>query len=80
LYKYLLLVASNLESCGSALSRDVSAAARTASTFPATEFLGESRIALRRVLAEEDGILSQIERADLQAALRQIDVALDERR
>jgi hypothetical protein len=47
---------------------------------PATEFLGESRIALRRVLAEENGILSPIERADRQDVLRQLDAALDGRR
>ena len=44
---------------------------------PATEFLGKSRLALRRVRAEENGILSRIERADLQDVLRQLDAVLD---
>jgi hypothetical protein len=66
LYEYLLLLALRLESRGAeVLSKSVSAAARTANTFPATEFLGESRIALRRVLAEENGMLSQVELVDL---------------
>jgi hypothetical protein len=81
LYEYLVLLESQLRSRGSdALSKNVAAAARTASTIPATEFLGESRIALRRVLAEENGILSQIERADLQDVLSQLDATLDGRR
>jgi hypothetical protein len=66
LYGYLLLLDSQLKDRGAgALSKHVAMAARTASAFPATEFFGESRIALRHVLAEENGILSQIERADL---------------
>jgi hypothetical protein len=81
LYEYLVLLESQLRSrCSDALSKNVAAAARTASTIPATEFLGESRIALRRVLAEENGILSQIERADLQDVLSQLDATLDGRR
>ncbi|HEV2330235.1 MAG TPA: hypothetical protein VGY56_15745, partial [Verrucomicrobiae bacterium] len=44
-----------------------------------TEFLGESRIALRRVLAEQDGILTVQELADLSDVLRQLDESLDRR-
>jgi hypothetical protein len=55
-----------LKDCGAEeLSKEVARAARTASSFPATEFLGESRIALKRVLAEGNGILSQTEHANL---------------
>ncbi len=80
LYEYLLLLASQLNDRGAgALSKDVARAARTVSAFPATEFLGESRIALRRVLAENVA-LSEIERADLQDVLGQLDAALDGRR
>ncbi|MGO8796658.1 MAG: hypothetical protein ACLQLC_17685 [Candidatus Sulfotelmatobacter sp.] len=80
LYEYLLLLASQLERRGAeVLSKDVNAAARTANAFPATEFLGESRIALRRVLTEESGILSQVERADLLDVLKQLDAAFDRR-
>lgn len=80
LYEYLVFLASELKSRGSeTLSRDVAGASRTASTIPATEFLGESRIALKRVLAEENGILNQAERADLQDVLRQLDEAFARR-
>lgn len=80
LYEYLVLLESRLRSRGSEASgKDVAAAARSASTIPATEFLGESRIALRRVLAEEKGILSRIEKADLQDVLNQLDAAFDRR-
>jgi hypothetical protein len=80
LYEYLVLLASQLESRGSAaLSRDVLAAARTVSAFPATEFLGESRIALRRVLLAENGVLNQVERTGLQDVLTQLDVSFDSR-
>jgi hypothetical protein len=79
LYEYLLLLASQLESPrAEVLSKGVSAAARITNTIPATEFLGESRIALRHVLAEENGILSQVER-DLLDALKQLDEAFDRR-
>jgi len=79
LYEYLVLLASQLEGRSEALSRNVAAAARKANTIPATEFLGESRIALRRVLAEQNGILNQIERGDLEDVLRQLDAAFDRR-
>ena len=43
------------------------------------DFLGESRIAVRRVLKEENGILTNQERADLSYVLKQLDDALDKR-
>ena len=53
LCEYLLLLESQLNDRGAgALSKDVAKAARTGSTFPATEFPGESGIALRHVLAK----------------------------
>ena len=73
-----MLVASQLRSRGAeTLSKDVAAAARTAGAVPATEFLGESRIALGRVLAEENGILSPQDRAELQEVLIQVEMAFD---
>ena len=67
LYEYLVALESQLRSRGwEHLSENVAAAARTANAIPTTEFLGESRIALRRVLAEENGILSRIESAELE--------------
>ena len=78
LYEYLLLLAPMLKQRGAtALSEDVQFASRLASTIPATEFLGESRIALRRVLDEENGILNAQERTDLCDVLRQLDSAFN---
>jgi hypothetical protein len=78
LYEYLVLVASQLWSRGvEALSKDLAVAARTAGAVPAAEFLGGSRIALRRVLAEENGILSPQDRAELQEVLIQVEMAFD---
>lgn len=80
LYEYLLFLASVLQQRGSAtLSEIVQFASRQASTFPATEFLGESRIALRRVLDEENGILNDQERTDLRDVLKQLDRAFKRR-
>jgi hypothetical protein len=80
LYEYLVSPESQLRSRGwQDLSKVVAAAAGAANTIPATEFLSESRIALKRVLAEESGILSQIERADLQYVLSQLEEAFDRR-
>ena len=60
------------------LSEAVAFASRQASGM-STEFLGESRLALHRVLKEEDGILTVQERADMSDVLKQLDAALDKR-
>jgi len=79
LYEYLVHLASELKrSKSEALGDIVSSASRHAAGM-STEFLGESRIALRRVLAEEVGILGEQERANLKSTLEQLDKALDER-
>jgi len=78
LYEYLLFLDSVLKQRGAtALSGIVQFASMQASTFPATEFLGESRIALRRVLDEENGILNEQERTDLRDVLKQLDSAFN---
>jgi len=80
LYEYLLLLESVLEERGAtALSEIVQFAARFASTIPATKFLGKSRIALRRVLDEENAILNDEERTDLCDVLKQLDRAFNRR-
>jgi hypothetical protein len=80
LYEYLLSLAAELKKRKfEELSEAVSFASRQAAGM-STEFLGETRIALRRVLKEEDGILTVQERADLSDVLRQLDEALDGRR
>jgi hypothetical protein len=54
LYDYLAAIGTTLNARGAVeLSRVVLAASRTVSTIPDTEFLGESRIALRRVENEQ---------------------------
>jgi hypothetical protein len=64
LYEYLLFLAAELQKRKfKELSEAVAFASRQAASNISTEFLGESRIALRRVLKEEDGILTVQERA-----------------
>jgi hypothetical protein len=76
LYDYLRSLIALLNERGAeALGKIVSFAA--GQTFMSTEFLGESRIALRRVLSEENGILNHEEREDLSQVLTQISDALN---
>jgi hypothetical protein len=79
LFEYLLYLAAELEKRSvNELSEVVTFASKHASGM-STEFLGESRIALRRVLKEGDGILTVQERADVSDVLKQLDQALDHR-
>jgi hypothetical protein len=79
LYEYLFSLAALLKKRKfEELSEAVAFASRRISDMSA-EFLGEARIALRRVLKEEDGILTVQERNDLSDVLRQLDDALDKR-
>ncbi len=75
-YEYLFDIRGSLSKRGSAeLSAMLDAACRQASS-ASTEFLGESRFALRHLLSHEDGILTVEERADLIRALEQLDSVL----
>jgi hypothetical protein len=79
LYEYLLSFSSELKRQGLlALSETVAFASGQASS-SSTEFLGESRIALRQVMSEEKGVLTSQERAELLDVLRQLDEALNGR-
>jgi hypothetical protein len=79
LLDYLLGLGSELKKRGlHELSELVVFASRQGSGL-STEFLGESRIALRQVLQRGSDALSKQELHDLQAALEQLDKALDER-
>jgi hypothetical protein len=79
LYEYLLFLASALKQRKSvALSEAVGLAIGNAASF-STEFLGESRIALKQVLDQENGVLTDQERTDLQDAWKQLDKIFDER-
>ena len=81
LYDYLLFLATELRKRKfDELSDAVTRVSRHAASFPSTEFLGESRIALRRVLKEEDGILTVLERSELSDVIQQLDDAFEIRR
>ena len=80
LYDYLVFLTSELKQRGSEeLSKSVDHARCCSASNISTEFLGESRIALQRVLTEEKGILTDQERADLSDVLKQLDEALNSR-
>jgi hypothetical protein len=80
LFEYLTYLARKLNEAGAAqLADSVLAASRTASGIPITEFLGESRIALRHVQQMGVGLLTRREQADLADVLAQIDAAFDNR-
>jgi hypothetical protein len=79
LYEYLLILSSILRIHGcEELVRGVTDASQFAAG-ASTEFLGESRIVLRRVAEEVAGILSKEDLADLIEVLGQLDAALDRR-
>ena len=79
LYDYLVslaLVLKNREAEG--LGQFVTEASRH-SVGMSTEFLGEARIALRRVERDKNGVLNVEEHAELLDILEQLDIALDRR-
>jgi hypothetical protein len=79
LYDYLAAIGATLKARGAVeLSHIVLAASRTAAGIPVTEFLGESRIALRRV-EHEQNVLTESERLELLDVLRQLDEAFSRR-
>jgi hypothetical protein len=78
LYQYLQFLSKTLEDRhAKELGEAVDHASRTAAGNISTEFLGESRIALRRLIKEEHGILTNQEREDVKNVLSQIDGAFD---
>jgi hypothetical protein len=75
LYDYLVSISTILNSRGAVeLSQEVLAASRVVATIPVTEFLGESRIALRRVQNVQT-VLTDEECSDLRDVIRQLDEA-----
>jgi hypothetical protein len=78
LFQYLQSLGNMLEERhAKGLSEAVVHASRTAAGNMSSEFLGESRIALRRLINEEHGILTAQERDDVKDVLSQIDGAFD---
>jgi hypothetical protein len=79
LYDYLVAIGAKLNSRGAVdLSRAVLTASRKVATIPDTEFLGESRIALRRV-ANEQTVLTEDERLELLDIVGRLDEAFSRR-
>jgi hypothetical protein len=79
LYEYLVGTAAKLNACGAVeLGGAVLAASRHVRAIPATEFLGESCIALRRV-EKQPSLLSENERSELSDVLHQLDEAFTRR-
>ena len=80
LYEYLVFLAAELKIRKlEELSEAVSFASRHAASNISTEFLGESRIALNRVMDEENGVLTAQERADLSCVVKQLNDAFNGR-
>ena len=75
LYNYLLSLGDLLAGRGSPqLAEAVRFAARQGTGLSA-EFLGESRIALQRVLDEDSGVLQMHERDELRGVISQLNTA-----
>ena len=79
LYQYLLHLSAILQARDAKQLGEAVVRASKCSAGMSTEFLGESRIALRQVLKKGAGLLTTQERDDVKDVLRQLDKALDER-
>jgi len=78
-YDYLVAISTKLNNRGAVeLSQDVLAASRVVATIPIAEFLGESRIALRRV-ENKQTVLTDEECSELRDVIRQLDEAFARR-
>jgi hypothetical protein len=76
LYEYLSLLGDLLASRGSQQLAETVRFAAKQRTGLSTEFLGESRIALRAVLDAEKGLLRPQEREELLGVISQVEFAL----
>jgi hypothetical protein len=79
LYEYLQRLVSELKNVGASKLADTVSFAIDQASGMSTEFLGESRLALRQVLNQENWPLTQGERADLESVVEQPNEALDRR-
>lgn len=80
LYDYLGRLAASLQERGAESMAEVIAAAARQAAGLSTEFLGESRIALEKVLNSNQAIVSDAIRTEIADILKQLDVALDRNR
>ena len=79
LYSYLELLRQTLADRGANELAEVVAGALRFAAGMSTEFLGESRIALRAVSQAENNPLDQLERQRLAKAISELDYAFDRR-
>lgn len=79
LYDYLHALHSTLNERGAVDLSDIVRRAMGQAAAMSTEFLGESRIALRRLLREGCAVLTAEEQDDVSQVLGQLDNALDRR-
>lgn len=79
-YQYLSRLSATLEERDAKQLGEAVVHASKCSAGMSTEFLGESRIALRQVLKKGARVLTTQELDDVKDVLRQLDKALDERR
>jgi hypothetical protein len=80
LYRYVSALAKTLEERGSKkLAAVVFHASQTAAGNMITEFLGESRIALRKVVREGRGVLTKEERDKARYVLAQLEEVFEKR-
>ena len=77
LYDYLTRLAEELRGRKATVLGDVLLHASAQAASSSTEFLGESRIALRRLLRDAEGVLSKSEQADVEDILKQLTAALN---
>jgi hypothetical protein len=75
LYDYLVSLSLELKLRGAAALSELITLAIGNAASSSTEFLGESRIALKRILGQENGILTNQERDDLLDVLKQLEKA-----
>jgi hypothetical protein len=76
LYDYLIRLAESLNARHKTDLGALAAEASQQAASTSTEFLGEARIALRRILKEESGALNQTERMDMEDVVYQLTAAI----
>jgi len=79
LYDYLVVLAAKLRVGGAESLADMVFTASKQAAGLSADFLGESRIALRKLSDSDEVVLSDADREDLADVLRQLSSALDRR-
>jgi hypothetical protein len=79
LYDYLVDLSAKLRVRGAESFAEAALAASRQAAGLSTEFLGEARIALRKLSDSDEAVLTSAERADMADVLSQLSAALDGR-